>query len=119
MIAEAESPKVSAIPLPMLESVANGFVSRAYFVARYRVDSEAVLSLDRTICLPGDLVEVLKWHCFECPTDIKVTSRGSGRVREFCIPYSWVREAGAPVDLASYMPFAPQTWPEILALAAS
>lgn len=99
------------IPRQTLETVADAARPRMKFVAKHRVDSEA-FQLDRTICRPGDEVEVFSWECHEGPTNIRIYD-GFGS-KNFCIPFHWVMEMGAPADLATYMPFAPLTWNEIL-----
>ena len=99
----------------MLEAVAKGAESRMKFTATSRVDSEA-LALDRRLCMPGDEIEVIRWFCFKGPTEIVVKSKELGAGKH-CIPFGWVMEMGAPADLATYMPFAPHTWEEVLSEA--
>lgn len=96
----------------MLESVATAAKSRMNFIATSRVDSEA-FALDRRLCMPGDKIEVIRWHCGNGPTEIIVDSYELGH-KKHCIPFCWVMEMGAPEDLAMYMTFAPDSWAEIL-----
>jgi hypothetical protein len=100
--------------LYFLEAVARDAEKRMKFIATNRVDSEAILSLDRRICVPGDRIEVIRWDCQHGPTTIKVTS-SELKGGEHCIPFGWVMEMGAPSDLATYMPFAPKSWKEVIA----
>jgi len=111
----AGSPRFGSISPATLEAVSKGAESRMKFTATKRVDSEAI-ALDRRLCLPGDEIQVVRWHCFKGPTEIVVKSREL-RGGKHCIPFGWVMEMGAPADLAAYMPFAPQTWEEVLAEA--
>lgn len=90
-----------------LKTIAAKFDLLGNFTATKRVESEAV-SKDRTICKPGDKISVTRWHCHMGPTSVKINNR------ETCIPFVWVMEMGAPKELASYMPFAPKTWKEVL-----
>lgn len=83
--------------------IAKGAASRMRFIAKKRVDSESISTLDRR----------LKWHCNNGPTEINVKSREL-RGEKTCIPFSWVMEMGAPNDLNVYMPFSGYTWEEIL-----
>ena len=108
--------KLKNLSLETLEAVAAKFRVLGQFVATRRVDSEAVMSLDRRICEPGDVITVERWHCNKGPTSIRVQAKtGSHRGGEFCIPFEWVMEMGASEELASYMPFPCQTWEEIIA----
>lgn len=99
-----------------LRAVQAGFDQRKTFIAKRRVDSMAIgPPEDRIICRPGDEITVLRWHCQNGPTSIRVRPLRGGRCRsETCIPFGWVMEAGPAADLAQYMPFAPHTWEEIL-----
>jgi hypothetical protein len=90
-----------------LKKVATRFESLRKFTATRRVDSEAIAP-DRRICMPGDKVEIERWHCYMGPTSLTVNGR------PHCIPFGWVMEMGAPAELSQYMPFASKTWPEIL-----
>lgn len=96
----------------MLKIVADAAKYRMQFTATNRVDSEAFV-LDRRLCMPGDKIEVIRWHCSNGPTEIIVDSKELG-YKKHCIPFCWVMEMGAPKDLAMYMPFAPDSWEEIL-----
>lgn len=97
-----------------LFKVSRQFNKIRFFTATNRVDSMAIGPIgDRIICEPGDKIEVVRWVCFNGPTCIKVRGKRFS-YREFCIPFSWVKEMGAPEELASYMPFAPQTWPQAI-----
>ncbi len=100
-----------------IELVAIKFKTLCTFTARKRVDSEA-FTPDRRLCMPGDKITVVRWHCHMGPTDIIVeqADRSTGHYGgEHCIPFGWVMEMGAPEELSTYMPFAPRTWEEILA----
>src|SRR5687768_12334687 len=99
-----------------LQLVANRFKTIATFVAKNRVDSMAICTLDRTICRPGDVVKVERWYCHNGPTKIHVyPAIGSRSQRNwYCIPFSWVMEMGPDPLLASYMPYANKTWADIL-----
>lgn len=99
--------------LAMLEPLAKAAESRMAFTAKRCVNSEAIAH-DRRICLAGDKIEVIRWHCKNGPTEIIVTSRDLAG-GQTCIPFSWVMEMGAPDDLESYMPIAPFSWPELIA----
>ena len=90
-----------------LQKIADHFSALAEFTATARVDSCAI-GPDRTICQPGDKIVINQWYCFNGPTSLTVNGR------QHCIPFSWVIEMGAPAELASYMPFAPKTWSEVL-----
>jgi hypothetical protein len=46
----------------------------------------------------GDTIRVYGWHCLLGPTVIRVNER-----RKDCIPFSWVKEMGAPRNLAKKM----------------
>lgn len=46
----------------------------------------------------GDTISVFGWYCLEGPTLIKVNEK-----RKDCIPFSWVKEMGAPRNIKSKM----------------
>lgn len=100
-----------------LQSVADKFTEYCTFTATARVDSAAI-GPDRILCLPGDTVRVIRWHCFSGPTVIEITPTGHvparGGMRT--VPFEWVIEMGANPKLRMVMPFAPYTWSEILAM---
>lgn len=96
----------------VLEKLAITAKQKMMFVATRRVDTDGLV-LDRRVCLPGDTIEVIKWYCFEGPTDIVVKSNSLVGGKR-CIPFQWVLEMGAPKDLAAHMPFAESTWDDML-----
>ena len=70
---------------------------------------------DRIICLPGDEIEVERWHSAEGLTDVIITSKFPHRKSQATsVPWAWVVQAGAPSQLKEYMPPAPRKWNEIL-----
>lgn len=72
-------------------------------------------SPDRIICLPGDEIEVERWHTTEGLTDVVIRSNyPRTRSQVTSIPWEWVEDAGAPEKLKTLMPTAPKTWRQIL-----
>ncbi|MGA2255091.1 MAG: hypothetical protein ABSG53_10550 [Thermoguttaceae bacterium] len=69
---------------------------------------------ERTICLPGDEIEVERWHSTEGLTDVVITSQNRLRNQVTSVPWAWVMDAGAPKQLKEFMPPAPKKWNEIL-----
>ena len=67
------------------------------FVATKQVRSMAPGS--PVICEIGATVQVFGWHCKEGPTVIKVDRA----LQKDCIPFSWVKEMGAPSNLSKLM----------------
>lgn len=108
-----QSPSMKDDYLKVFRNIAEEAAKRMTFIATNRVNSCAY-TFDRRICLPGDKIEVIKWHCKNGPTEIIVTSQELKGGRS-CIPFNWVMEMGAPHDLEMYMPFFGKTWSEIIA----
>ena len=70
---------------------------------------------ERTICLPGDEIEVERWHSTEGLTDVIITTKYPHRKSQVTsVPWTWVVQAGAPKQLKEFMPPAPKKWNELL-----